>query len=303
MVAIGKSTEKPAPINVLGQARTRAASIPDLLVDAQRIAATVAMGWHGRRMRGAGENFWQFRLHNNGESALGIDWRRSARDDNSYVREKEWDAAHTVWLWADASPSMQFQSNFGNSSKADRALLIALALAELLSRSGERIAWPNISNPSASRDGATRLAVRLAASAQDDGFPEFQSAKRFSDIVIASDFSEPEEDVLQRLAPLFKRGLRGHLVEVLDPVEEDFPYSGHTVFAHPQTGERITANRADSIAVDYRRAFLSRRDALIAAANQYGWTYTISRTDAPATAALVKLQAAFAHNPKLGNNS
>jgi uncharacterized protein (DUF58 family) len=301
MVAFGKSTEKPAPINVLGQARSRAASIPDLLVDAQRIAATVSMGWHGRRMRGAGENFWQFRLHNNGESALGIDWRRSARDDNSYVREKEWDAAHTVWLWADASPSMQFQSTFGNSSKADRALLIALALAELLSRSGERIAWPRLSNPTASRDGATRLAVRLAATEQDNTFPEFELAKRFSDIVIVSDFSEPEDEVLHQLAPLFKRGLRGHLVEVIDPVEEDFPYTGHTVFTHPQTGERITANRADAIAADYRRAFLSRRDALIAATKQYGWTYTISRTDSPATAALVKLHAAFAQSPRLSS--
>jgi uncharacterized protein (DUF58 family) len=300
MVAIGKSTEKPAPINVLGKARTRAATIPDLLVDAQRIAATVSMGWHGRRMRGAGENFWQFRLHNNGETAQDIDWRRSARDDNSYVREKEWDAAHTVWLWADACPSMQFQSAFGQTSKADRALLITLALAELLSRSGERIAWPGIANPSASRDGATRLAVRLAAAQQPDAFPAFETAKRFSDIIIASDFSEPEEDMLEKLNPLFKRGVRGHLVEVIDPVEEDFPYAGHTVFTHPQTGERITANRAEIVAIDYRRAFLSRRDALIQAAKQFGWTYTISRTDRPATIALIKLHAAFAESSTIG---
>ena len=303
MVAIGKSTERPAPINVLGTARSRAASIPDLLVDAQRIAATVSMGWHGRRMRGAGENFWQFRLHTNGESAHGIDWRRSARDDNSYVREKEWDAAHTVWLWADASASMQFQSAYGQTSKADRALLITLALAELLSRSGERIAWPGLSNPSASRDGATRLAVRLAAPEQPDAIPGFETAKRFSEIVIASDFSEPEEDMLKKLDPLFKRGVRGHLVEVIDPVEEDFPYSGHTVFTHPQTGERITANRAEAVAVEYRRAFLGRRDTLANAAKQYGWTYTVSRTDRPATVALVKLNAAFAESPQLGSAS
>ncbi len=302
MVAIGKSTEKPIPKDVLGKARTRAASIPDLLVDAQRIAATVSMGWHGRRMRGAGENFWQFRLHTNGESAEDIDWRRSARDDNSYVREKEWDAAHTVWLWADASPSMQFQSAYGQTSKADRALLIVLALAELLSRSGERIAWPGISNPSASRDGATRLAVRLAAAQQPDAMPGFDTAKRFSDIVIASDFSEPEEETLQKLDPLFKRGVRGHLVEVIDPVEEDFPYAGHTVFTHPLTDERITSNRAESVATDYRRAFLGRRDALMNAAKQFGWTYTISRTDKPATLALVKIHSAFAQPAQLGSN-
>jgi uncharacterized protein (DUF58 family) len=303
MAVIGKSTEKPAALDVLGIARSRASSIPDLLVEAQRIAATVSMGWHGRRMRGPGENFWQFRPHTNGESTQSIDWRRSARDDNSYVREKEWDAAHTAWLWADASPSMQFQSSYAQTSKADRALLITLALAELLSRSGERIAWPGIASPSASRDGATRLAVRLAAAIQPDAIPAFETAKRFADIVIASDFLEPPEDVLQILAPLFRRGMRGHLIEVIDPVEERFPYSGHTVFAHPQTGERLTANRAEAVAEDYRRAFLNRRDALMNAARQFGWTYTISRTDSPATAALVKLHSSFAQSPQIGSTS
>jgi uncharacterized protein (DUF58 family) len=300
MAALGKSTEQSAPLDVLGKARSRASAIPDLLVEAQRIAATISMGWHGRRMRGPGENFWQFRLHTNGESAQSIDWRRSARDDNSYVREKEWDAAHTVWLWADASPSMRFQSSHSQTTKSDRALLIILALAELLSRSGERIAWPNIANPFASRDGASRLAVRLAASTRPDAIPEFESAKRFSDIVIASDFSEPADDILTKLEPLFKRGVRGHLVEVIDPVEEDFPYAGNTEFTDPETGARLIAGRAETVAIDYRRAFLARRETLIDAAKHYGWTYTISRTDRPATATLVKLHAAFAEPSMIG---
>lgn len=300
MTSIGSATQQAATPDVLTKARNRAASIPDLLVEAQRIVATVAMGWHGRRMRGPGENFWQFRTHINGETSQGIDWRRSARDDNSYVRENEWDAAHTVWLWADASPSMLFKSRYGQTSKADRALLITLALAELLSRSGERIAWPNISHPNASRDGATRLAMRLSASTQADQIPDFSGAKRYSDIVIASDFTEPADDILHSINPLFRRGLRGHLVEVIDPVEEDFPYFGNTIFTHPETGERLNSSRAESVALDYRRAFLVRRDTLSNAAKQFGWTYTISRTDRPTTAVLLKLHAAFAEASRIG---
>jgi hypothetical protein len=226
MAVLGKLAEPSSATTVLGDARTRASAIPDLLVEAQRIAATVASGWHGRKMRGSGENFWQFRPHTNGEPAQMIDWRRSARDDSSYVREKEWDAAHTVWLWADASPSMQFQSTLARSSKADRALLIVLALAELLSRSGERIAWPNLANPFSARDGATRLAMRLAVSPQSIEVPDFTSAKRFSEIVIASDFSEPAEDVLARLDPLFGRGLRGHWWKSPIPSRKTFPIPG-----------------------------------------------------------------------------
>ena len=38
--------------------------VPELSLEAQRIAATVAHGVHGRRRSGPGENFWQFRqLH------------------------------------------------------------------------------------------------------------------------------------------------------------------------------------------------------------------------------------------------
>ena len=113
----------------------------------QLFAATVAAGWHGRRRAGPGEDFWQFRPFMSGESMRGIDWRRSARDETLYVREREHENAHTVWLWADPSPSMLYKSAGATVSKESRALVLALALAELLSRSGERIAWPGLAIP------------------------------------------------------------------------------------------------------------------------------------------------------------
>jgi uncharacterized protein (DUF58 family) len=293
MAALGQIAERSKPASVLGDAQHRAAQIPDLLVEASRIAATVISGWHGRRMRGSGEQFWQFRPHTNGEPAQLVDWRRSARDDHSYVREKEWDAAHTVWLWADASPSMQFKSSLARTSKADRALLIVLAAAELLSRSGERIAWPGVANPFSARDGAARLAMRLAAANPDVEIPTFETARRFSEVVIATDFAEPAEELLAQLEPLFTRGMRGHLIEVCDPVEEDFPYAGHTEFCDPETGERLSAGRAETVSDLYKAAFRARRETLSAAARRKGWTYTVSRTSDPATVALVKLHAAF----------
>jgi uncharacterized protein (DUF58 family) len=300
MAALGQISAPASANAILGEARTRAAAIPDLLVEARRIAATVSSGWHGRRMRGSGENFWQFRPHMSGEPAQLIDWRRSARDDSSYVREKEWDAAHTVWLWADASPSMQFKSSFARSSKADRAVLITLALAELLSRSGERIAWPGVANPFAARDGAARLAMRLSVAQPQMDLPDFTTARRFSEAVIVSDFAEPAEDALAKLEPLFGRGLRGHLVEVVDPVEQDFPYTGHTEFRDPETGARLSAGRAETVASAYKAAFIARRETLSAAMRRRGWTYAVSRTSDPATAAVLKLHATFAGAPSTG---
>ena len=108
--------------NVIGEARSVADALPDLLVEASHVASSIIAGWHGRRRAGPGESFWQFRPFNMGEPAKRIDWRRSARDDHLYVREREWEAAHTVWLWADLSSSMVFRSRLSEASKRDRSL-------------------------------------------------------------------------------------------------------------------------------------------------------------------------------------
>jgi uncharacterized protein (DUF58 family) len=112
MAPVGQLTQPTARLDALARARQRAALLPDCLAEARRIVAnTVIAGWHGRRKRGIGETFWQFRPYVDGESLSRIDWRRSARDDNLYVRDREWEAAHTIWLWADRSPSMLFKSD------------------------------------------------------------------------------------------------------------------------------------------------------------------------------------------------
>ncbi|MGO7428341.1 DUF58 domain-containing protein, partial [Rhizobium ruizarguesonis] len=101
-----------------------------------------------------------------------IDWRRSARDDHTYVREREWEAAHTIWLWCDMSPSMMYKSSYGNVSKESRALVIMLALAEILARSGERIGCPGIMEPASARNAAERLAAALMHTPLTGGLPE-----------------------------------------------------------------------------------------------------------------------------------
>ena len=93
-----------------GESRSLSASLPRLVLEARRIASNVIHGLHGRRRAGVGENFWQYRRFNSGEPAARVDWRRSARDEHLYVREQEWEAAHTVWLWPDRSASMAFAS-------------------------------------------------------------------------------------------------------------------------------------------------------------------------------------------------
>src|SRR2546425_9851409 len=133
----------------IGDGRSLAATMPRLILEARRIAATVIHGLHGRRRAGPGENFWQYRRFVSGEPASRVDWRRSARDDHLYVREQEWEAAHTVWLWPDRSPSMMFKSSLAQDTKLERVLVIAFALSEVLIEGGERIGIPGLMRPTA----------------------------------------------------------------------------------------------------------------------------------------------------------
>src|SRR3954463_9515912 len=121
------------------KARALAETLPRLILEARKIAATVIHGLHGRKRAGPGEQFWQYRRFMSGEPARMVDWRRSARDGVLYVREQEWEASHTVWIWPDRSPSMLFTSNLAQESKLERTLVIAFALAELLVHGGERV--------------------------------------------------------------------------------------------------------------------------------------------------------------------
>jgi uncharacterized protein (DUF58 family) len=289
VASIGQIVSPTSGNDALSRARSRAALVPDCLVEAKRIANTVIAGWHGRRKRGIGENFWQFRPYSEGESLSRIDWRRSARDDHTYIRDHEWEAAHTIWLWADMSPSMMYKSTYGSVSKEGRALVLMLALAEILARSGERIGCPGIMEPVSTRNAAERLAAALMHTPLVGGLPQTAMIRGWSDIVLIGDFLDDADSVMGRLGPLARRGLRGHVVEIADPAEEIFPYNGRTEFTDPETGSKLVAGRAENLRDDYQRAYLARRESLGQSLRHLGWSFVSHRTDRLASEALVSV--------------
>lgn len=291
MATIGARVAPSDRTDELARAKARAAMIPDLLVEAQRVVNTVMTGWHGRRKRGVGENFWQFRPYVQGEQLSQIDWRRSARDDHTYVRDREWESAHTVWLWSDFSASMLYRSHLSQTSKEARALVILLAMAELLSRSGERIAFPGLLQPFAARNGAEKLAAALMHQTQSPTQPQLDQIGRFSEVVLISDFLQPVPDITAVLEQLARRGVRAHLVEIADPAEETFPYVGRTEFRDPETGNTLLAGRAENYADDYRRLYEARRQELKDFCKRLGWSFTTHRTDRPTSQALAHMHA------------
>jgi uncharacterized protein (DUF58 family) len=273
-------------------ARTVAGNLPRLILEARRIAATVIHGLHGRRRAGSGENFWQFRRFVSGEEARRVDWRRSARDEHLYVREQEWEAAHTIWIWPDRSPSMAFASPLAQESKLDRALVVTFALAQILVEAGERVGVPGLMRPTGSRAVIDRMAELLVHDRNArTNLPAGFAPAPFSEIVLLSDLWSPIEEIRATLNQLTANGAQGHVVQIVDPVEETFPFSGRVEFWEPEGFAEITAGRAENWRADYQARLLRHRGEIRAAIDKLGWSFTIHRTDKPANDCLLALHA------------
>ena len=177
-----------------------AGTLPALMVAADRVAATVIQGVHGRRRVGQGDAFWQYRPYRDGDSASQIDWRQSARSRHLFVRETEWEAAASVWLWRDASPSMHYASG----------------------------------------------------------------------------------------------GVRGHLVQVLDPAEEDLPFDGHVKFEGLEAEGQHTIRRVEGVREAYGARLAAQKEGLHRLTRSTDWTVHLHRTDRSPQTVLLSLYLAMA---------
>ena len=288
---------------LLHRAAATAEPLPPLLLEAIRIAETVRQGLHGRRRAGSGETFWQFRDFEQHDSSQRIDWRQSSKGDRLFVRDREWEAAQTVYLWADRSPSMVFRSTRQLSTKRHRAMLLLLATASLLIRHDERVALVSRRDripPVSGRYGLIRLADALVppeadaadmleAAAHYNSLPPVQPLPRHAQSVWFGDFLSPLPEIAAAIEPLANAGIRGHLVQILDPAEENLPYKGHARFRDLEDGQRLLIPRVETVRPLYEERLAAHRDGLAALAHDAGWSLTGHRTDQSPASCLLTL--------------
>ena len=273
------------------RAEELASSLPPLLVAAHRVAATVSQGVHGRRRVGQGETFWQFRRYQPGDSTQLIDWRQSAKSQPVYVRENEWEAAQSVWLWRDGSHSMNYRSAAHLPTKAERSNLLLLALASLLVRGGEQFAPLGTGlSPGSGRAALHRVAVMISEEQwSSGGLPAFELLPRHGRMVLIGDFLAPLGDVKATLESFASRGVHGHLLQVLDPAEETLPFSGRIRFEGMEGEGNVLIGRTEGVRDEYRGLLAAHRGGLEALALTAGWSFATHRTSrlpAPALLAL-----------------
>ncbi len=302
MAEVRRSDKEPVAVQAaVGKSRKLAARIPRLMLDARRVAATIIHGVHGRRRAGPGENFWQYRRFVSGEPSGHVDWRRSARDDHLYVREREWEASHTIWLWPDRSASMEFHSDLTEWSKLDRALVVTFALAEVLVQGGERVGIPGVIRPTSNRNIIEKMAQAIVHDITErPSLPPHFAPAPFSEVLLLSDLWSPIADFRTIIGQLAANGARGHVVQVVDPAEETFPYGGRVEFVEPEGLGSVTAGRAEMWRTDYQKLVANHRAALRAECEQFGWTFTVHRTDRGPTELLFAIHARMSAGAQMG---
>ncbi|MDH3262535.1 MAG: DUF58 domain-containing protein [Paracoccaceae bacterium] len=278
------------------RAEALAAPLPVLLAEAEHLASTVLLGEHGRRRAGLGDQFWQYRPATASDEARSIDWRRSARSDSHFVREKEWQAAQSVQLWVDDAASMRFTGDRNRPTKGARARLLAMALSVLLIRGGERVGlFDEELRPGRGELQLLRLAEVLSRpeAAADYGAPEARGMLHHSRAAFLSDFLGDPAPVEAQLTKAADRGVRGALLMVLDPQEEEFPFDGRTIFESMTGAVRHETLKARDLRSRYLERLAQRKARLQDLARLTGWQASVHHTGEPPLPALLWLYRAL----------
>ena len=277
------------------RAEAEAARLPPLLARAEHLAGTVLLGEHGRRRAGQGDDFWQYRPVQQGDSRGMVDWRRSARSDAQFVRQREWQIAQSVMLWVDPAASMRFTSDPGLPEKADRARLLALAIAVCLVRGGERVGLTGTALPP--RRGQAQLSrlglALMQDSPEDYASPDMAGLVPQGRALLVSDFMGDIGGLRDALTRAADRGVRGVVFQVLDPAEEAFPYRGRTIFESIGGTMAHETLKAGELRDRYLARLAERKDELVTLCNATGWRHGLHHTNESAQSALLWLYRAL----------
>jgi uncharacterized protein (DUF58 family) len=289
-------------ISLLQDAHALAARLPHLRLEARRVV-TALSGHHGRRMAGMGETFWQYRPYVVGESADRIDWRRSARGDQVYVRERERESAHTIWMWVDHSASMLYGSH--KKTKLDAALILMFALTSALIEAGERVGYSGIQSPRTHKSTAHVIEEQLAATYQADAQKQLTDFPDLAQFSAGETAAKPQDTLLlftdalidlaaleTKLKNLAASGMRGYLIRLLDPAEITFPFTGEITLAAMEDERTLDIGDAGAWRTEYVAQFAAHTQAVEKITKQAGFTLFTQVTDHPLTA---KAQAILQH--------
>ncbi|PCH98871.1 MAG: DUF58 domain-containing protein [Rhodobacteraceae bacterium] len=284
------------PRNLRHTADALSAGFAPLLAEARQLAANISLGAHGRRRAGTGEEFWQYRAANSDDPFSNIDSRSSARSDEYFVRQHEWQNSQSVHLWIDRGASMQFRSTDTVPMKAGRAAALGLALSILLAKAGEKVGLMDTpEQPRAGMPQIENMAHLLTRDQEDTEYalPAQKQMRAGQKAVFLSDFLGDWDATMECLTYVANQQVEGCLIQVLDPIEEAFPFKGRTVLSSVNGQHKFETLRASALRNEYLERLAERKAALQQLADKTGWRFLVHHTDQSANSAMLWLYQAL----------
>ena len=261
------------------------ATLPAIMMDARRAASGIVMGEHGRRRAGVGDAFWQYREWSNGESIRQVDWRRSAKSDKLFIRERERQNPALLQIWCDQRPSMNWTSDPKIPTKAQRGLIIGLALAIATRAGGERVHALGLNTPLNNEIQFARLLVEAGQK-----LPlQYQAGQ----VLLISDGLELPEIWAQRVQHITSARAQLIVLLIADRAELEFPFQGRIAFSTSPTETPLILGRAQSARSDYMDAYRQHMIAVRHAIQSAGGEVFDHCTRDPPIAIMLNLAAAL----------
>ena len=263
--------------------------IPSLYVKADRIANTIWEGMHNRNKDGLGDNFWQFRKYEYGDPAHLIDWKKTAKSNETFIQEKELQTLQNFVIWRDTSKSMNFRSSESIDTKLYRANLFTLALTIILSKSGENIVLNGLKSELLKGGNAVNFVSNQINEKVTDSYkssPNINEIKNNSDVILIGDFLNNINETEKTIKELSNRGINGIIIQILDPAERFFPYKGRINFNGLEGEKNILIGKAESVRNDYKKAIKIHIEKLEKLTTSYSWKYILDNSDQDASISL-----------------
>ena len=263
--------------------------IPSLYVKADRIANTIWEGMHNRNKDGLGDNFWQFRKYEYGDPAHLIDWKKTAKSNETFIQEKELQTLQNFVIWRDTSRSMNFRSSESIDTKLYRANLFTLTLTIILSKSGENIVLNGLKTELLKGGNAVNFVSNQINEKVTDSYksrPNINEIKNNSDVILIGDFLNNINETEKTIKELSNRGINGIIIQILDPAERFFPYKGRINFNGLEGEQNILIGKAESVRNDYKKAIKIHIEKLEKLTTSYSWKYILDNSDQDASISL-----------------
>jgi uncharacterized protein (DUF58 family) len=268
-------------------ADAQADGLPALMMAAERAVQSLYTGDHTQPRAGSGEKFWQFRDYDPADRPQDIDWKQSAKGDRVYIRQKQQQNAQAHLFWVQNDRGMDLKSPRLPHSKRDAATIIALGLAMMVMRAGDRIGPLSTASPRTGRSATDLLHLGEVLHHTPDRIadgptlPMAASLPRNAALCLCGDFMAPAESTDMALRALAAHTSGGVIVQILDPMEITLPFNGRVIFKSFDDTNTVPVANVPSIRDQYAIRLRDHIDAVRGLARRYGLVHILHNTGTP----------------------